>query len=77
MRLKFYHSLHLIVATLLSGDMQESLQSVISTPGSPSLAPSFPSVHMLEFVDILSLDRPVNPVHATDLECRLVSPAQR
>ncbi|KAK8802981.1 hypothetical protein WA588_002140 [Blastocystis sp. NMH] len=54
--------------TLLSGDMQESLQSVISTPGSPSLAPSFPSVHMLEFVDIVSLDRPVNPVHATDLE---------
>ena len=76
MRFKFPLPLHLIVATLLSGDMQESLQSVISTPGSTSLAPSFPSVHTLEFVDVLSVDRPVNPVHATDLECRLVSPTQ-
>ena len=56
--------------------MQESLQSVVSTPGS-SLSPSFPSVHTLEFVDALSLDRQVNPVHATDLECRPVFLAEQ
>ena len=57
--------------------MEEPLQAVITTPGSSSLSPFFPSVHTLEFIDVLSLDRPVNPIHATDLECRLVSLVQR